>query len=158
MTGTPPATRARNLLLTVHVAAAASVLGADLSIVALAIASIGGGGAPAMASAAHIVAAWLVAPLALVALASGIALGLSTQWGLFRHWWVVIKLALTAALTAVVFFVLVPRLGAIAAAAAPAVGLPMVAAPTIGSLLLFVTIALAVFKPGGRVRQLRHPA
>src|SRR5687768_15529459 len=42
-------------------------------------------------------AAWFVlVPLAHASLFSGIALSLGTTWGLFRHYWVVLKLVLTA--------------------------------------------------------------
>ena len=41
-------------------------------------------------------AAWLVlVPLAHASLLSGIVLSLGTPWGLFRHSWVVLKLAIT---------------------------------------------------------------
>lgn len=38
---------------------------------------------------------YLIVPLSLAALSSGILQSLTTQWGLFRHYWVVTKLALT---------------------------------------------------------------
>src|SRR5687768_705686 len=42
-------------------------------------------------------AAWFVlVPLAHASLLSGIALSLGTTWGLFRHYWVVLKFLITA--------------------------------------------------------------
>jgi hypothetical protein len=154
MTQEMPST-ARNLLLTLHIAVTVAILGADLSIVALGVAGTGGSSA-AMAPAARVVAEWLMAPLAVAALGSGVALGLLTPWGLFRHWWVVIKLALTATLTAVVLFVLVPRLGAVGAAGTAAAGFSPVT-PEIGGFFLLATVALAVFKPGGRLHRSQTP-
>jgi hypothetical protein len=58
---------------------------------------------------AHLVAAQLIAPLAVLALGTGVLLGILTPRGLLQYWWVTIKLALTAVLTAAVAFVLVPR-------------------------------------------------
>jgi len=34
---------------------------------------------------------WLSVPLGLAAAATGVALSLTTRWGLARHWWVVLK-------------------------------------------------------------------
>ncbi len=39
----------------------------------------------------------LVIPLAFIASASGVLIGVATKWHLLRHWWVLVKLVLTAA-------------------------------------------------------------
>jgi hypothetical protein len=145
---------------TVHVAASVSVLGADLVLLALGIASVGGADPVTIYPAASLIATWLVAPLALVALASGLALGLLTPWGLFTYWWVTIKLAIVAVLTGVVLFVLVPALGATADAVTGPTPrllgagerLPLLVAPAMASTLLVVALVLAIFKPGWRLR------
>src|SRR5829696_3376986 len=47
-------------------------------------------------------AAWYVlVPLAHASLLSGIILSLGTTWGLFRHYWVVLKLGITVFATAI---------------------------------------------------------
>jgi hypothetical protein len=150
----------RRLLLTVHVAASVSVLGADLVLLALGVASVGGADPVTIYPAASLVAAWLVQPLAFSALASGLALGLLTPWGLFTYWWVTIKLGIVAVLTGVVLFVLVPALGATADAVTRLTPrllgagerLPLLIAPATASVLLVVALALAIFKPGWRLR------
>ncbi|MCT7376633.1 hypothetical protein [Chelativorans salis] len=149
----------RKLLLTVHVAASVGVLGADLALLTLGIASVGGADAMTVYPAARLIAARLVAPLALAALVTGLALGLLTQWGLFTYWWVTIKLAIVVVLTGAVLFVLVPALGTTAEAVtatttelSPAERLPLLIAPAAASALLVVAILLAVFKPGWRLR------
>jgi hypothetical protein len=150
----------RRFLLTVHVAASVSVLGADLVLLALGVASVGGADPVTIYPAASLVAAWLVGPLALSALASGLALGLLTPWGLFTYWWVTIKLVIVTVLTGVVLFVLVPALGVMADAvtrlAPRPLGagerLPLLIAPATASVLLVVALALAIFKPGWRLR------
>ncbi len=43
----------------------------------------------------HLIDVVLIRYTALVALVSGIALSIWTQWGLFKHYWIVIKLILT---------------------------------------------------------------
>jgi hypothetical protein len=40
----------------------------------------------------------LVIPLAFGTLASGVVISLATKWGLFRYWWVLVKLVLTLAM------------------------------------------------------------
>ena len=153
----------RTLLLTVHVAATVSVLGTDLVLLALGLASTGGADPRTIYPAAHLVGARLVAPLTVVALGTGVLLGLLTPWGLLRYRWVATKLAITAALTGVVLVVLVPRLGAAAeAVAGPAphalpggARVPLVVAPAVASALLALNVALAIVKPGGRLRSRR---
>ncbi len=39
---------------------------------------------------------WLAVPLGLLAVATGALLGLGTQWGIVRHWWVVAKIGIAA--------------------------------------------------------------
>jgi hypothetical protein len=150
----------RQLLLTVHVIAAVSALGIDLALLVLGISSVRGADPQTIYPAAHLVATWLLAPLAIVALGTGVLLGLLTQWGLLRYWWVTIKLALTAILTTIILFVLVPTLG-VAADAATALDpspftdaerLPLLIAPAAGVTLLILIVALAIYKPPWRLR------
>ena len=148
----------RKLLLTVHVASAVSVLGTDLALLVLGLSSVSGADPQTIYPAANLIATWLLAPLALVALTTGVLLGLLTQWGLLRYWWVTIKLALTAILTGVILFALVPRLGVVANAATAAQAftvaerLPLVVAPAAGVALLILMVVLAIYKPPWRLR------
>jgi hypothetical protein len=150
----------RKLLLTVHVAATVSVLGTDLVLLLLGLGSLSGADPRTIYPAAYLVAARLVAPLALLSLGTGLLLGVLTPWGLFKYWWVTIKLAITAVLTAVVWFVLVPRLGVAADTVTrpgshlltSAERLPLVIAPAVASTLLLLMVVLAIFKPGWRLR------
>lgn len=150
----------RNLLLTVHVGATVSVLGMDLVLLALGIAGLGGADPLTIYPAAHLAGMWLVAPLALLSLGTGLLLGLLTPWGLFRYWWVTIKLAIVVVLTGAVVFVLVPGLGATANAVTgptpqaltTAQLVPLVVAPAVASTLLVLALILAIFKPGWRLR------
>ena len=152
----------RNLLLAIHVAAAVGVLGADLVLLTFGVAGVAGADPLTIYPAARLAGVYVVAPLALVTLATGLPLGLLTPWGLFTYWWVTIKLAIVLVLTGAVLFVLVPSLGATAAAVSGAgprleTGqlLPLMLAPAVASSLLLVALLLAVFKPGWRLRTLR---
>jgi hypothetical protein len=150
----------RTLLLTVHVVVTVSVLGTDLVLLTLGIASLGGADLRTLYPAAHLIGTWLVAPLAVLSLGTGVLLGLLTPWGLLRYWWVTIKLAITAVLTGVVLFVLVPRLGAAAEAVTGPTPrlltsgerLPLVIAPAVASTLLVLNVVLGMYKPGWRLR------
>jgi hypothetical protein len=148
----------RKLLLSLHIISTVSVLGTEFVLLTLGIASLSGADPRTIYPAAHLVSLWLAVPLALLSLGSGVLLGLLTQWGLFRFWWVTIKLVITAGLTLVVLFVIVPRLSIVAASVSASgtlpIGerLPLVIAPLLASVLLVLNVFLAIFKPGGRLR------
>ena len=104
-------------------------------------------------------AAWyVILPLAVASLVTGLVQALGTPWGLFRHYWVTFKLALTVSAT----IVLLTKLGPISMLAEDASLGDAVASQggLRASLLLHAggalvvlaaTTALAVFKPAGRI-------
>jgi hypothetical protein len=151
------------LLLVAHVAASVSLLGADLTLLALNISGARGADPGAVYPAARLIATWLAAPLAVVSLGTGLLQGLTTSWGLVRHSWVTVKLAITALLTVVLLLVLVPALGRVADLAtgptpqliSNAQRLPLAIAPTAAAALLTLNIVLAIYKPRWRVRARR---
>lgn len=53
---------------------------------------------------------WLTVPLGLTAAVTGVALSLTTRWGLVRHWWVVAKEAITLAAIATDVLVVAPAI------------------------------------------------
>lgn len=149
--------RWRKPLLTVHVVAAVSLVGTDLVLVALGISGVRGADPRIVYPAAYLVEAWLVAPLAVVALGTGVLQALLSSWGLVRYWWVAIKLTTTAAFTVLIVVVLIPRLAASADAAAAgeaftaAERLPLALVPSLAVALLVLNAALGIHKPGWRV-------
>jgi hypothetical protein len=94
-----------------------------------------------------------------VTLGTGLLQGLFTPWGLIRHWWVAIKLALTALMTGLVFLALLPGLRAAANIATGSGTLPaadraqFLVPPSVASSLLVLNVILSVYKPGGRLRR-----
>jgi hypothetical protein len=150
---------ARKALLTVHVGTAVAVIGADLSLFLLGLAALGGVPPLEIYPAALIIGERAIVPLALTAIATGLALALFGPYGLLRYWWVPLKLTITGALTAAVFTVLLPGLRAAAAAAgsgspvSDAQRLPLAIAPLAAITLLGLAVALAVFKPAWRLRR-----
>jgi hypothetical protein len=154
-----PTVGRRKLLLTVHVLATVGLFGVDLGLLVLGTSSLAGADPLSTYPAAHLMSEVVIQPLAVVSLVTGIALARLSGWGLLRYWWTAIKLAITLALTAVVVLVLVPRLGAAAAApggAAAPERLPLVLAPAIASSLLVLNVLLAIYKPRWRLRNSRR--
>ena len=90
-------------MLTIHVTSSVGWLGAIVAYVALNVPALGD--ADQSARAAYLMMApvmrYALVPLALVSLATGIAQALGTPWGLFRHYWVTISLAVTLFATAI---------------------------------------------------------
>ncbi len=153
----------RKLTLTAHVTASVGWLGALAVFLAHALASLISQNEQIVraASLAMGLTAWFVIlPLSLASLATGLVQALGTAWGLFRHYWILFKLLLTAVATIVLLLKLGPisYLADVAAetafSSADLVGLRtslMVHAG--GGLLMLLTAAtLAVYKPQGMTR------
>ncbi|MGW3955614.1 DUF2269 domain-containing protein [Streptomyces sp. NPDC004752] len=159
---------ARRALLVVHVTASASWLGLTLGLLALGItAATAGQAAAAVASvrSMRLFADWLLLPVALPTLISGVVLSLGTPWGLARHRWVWIKFWLTLATTAATAFALRPAIHATVAAVADDGPPPDASAVLMGPAVslaayVFMTV-ISVLKPWGptrRGRRLREAA
>lgn len=151
---------ARRATLVVHVIAAAGWLGLTLGLLALASAAITTDSASVTEAAARsmkIFADWLVLPLALLTLLSGLLLSLGTPWGLARHRWVYTKFWLTLATTAASAFALRPGINdtvATVSAGAPVTDpTGLIAGPIVSlSAYLFMTV-ISVLKPWGLTRR-----
>jgi hypothetical protein len=92
----PP--RLRKLALTTHITSSVGWLGAVAGFLVLAVAGLTSRDAQ-MARAAYVtmeLTTWFViVPFAFASLLSGLVVSLGTSWGLFRHYWVLIKLLIT---------------------------------------------------------------
>jgi hypothetical protein len=171
MTMTP---RLRKFALTAHIILSVGWLGAVVTYLALAVAALRSQDAQTVRAAwiAMELAGWFaIVPLALGSLLTGLVMSLGTPLGLFRHYWVLVKLLLTALATTVLLLHM-PRVSSFADAAAEmtlsgvdARGLPGELLHAGGGLLvLLVTTILAVYKPRGMTpygvaqmqRQRRH--
>src|SRR5436190_2002841 len=87
----------RKLGLTLHVVVSVGWVGAVAAFLSLAIAATNGDDATARAAylAMNVVGRGVLLPLSVGALTSGIVQSLATKWGLFNHYWVLVKLVLT---------------------------------------------------------------
>ena len=97
---------------------------------------------------------WVIVPLAIAALLTGLVMALGTRWGLFRHYWVLISLGLTLVCT-VVLLLHMPTVSAMATFAQTAEVAELRALggdlvhPGIGLVLLLLVTGLNVYKPAG---------
>src|SRR5437667_3830355 len=117
----------RKFALTTHVTSSVGWLGAVGSFLALAIAGLVGEDAQIVRAAylsMHLTTWFVIVPLCLAALLTGIVQSLGTTWGLVRHYWVVTKLLLTALATIILLVHTQPidRVAAVAAQTTLATG------------------------------------
>ncbi|MET8880876.1 DUF2269 domain-containing protein [Streptomyces rubiginosohelvolus] len=147
----------RRGLLVAHVAVSVSWLGLTVGLLALGITAFTTGD-PATVGAAtramKIFGDWLVVPVALLALVSGLVLALGTPWGLARHRWVWTKFWLTLITTGLSVFSLRP--GIDAAAADKAVDINLVIAPSVATATYLLITAVSILKPWGLTRRGRR--
>ncbi|MFI6737557.1 hypothetical protein ACIBI9_31930 [Nonomuraea sp. NPDC050451] len=98
---------------------------------------------------------YVIVPLALAALATGLIQALGTSWGLIRHYWVLAKLLLTVVATAVLLVEArtVATLAEYAASSPDPRPMPGTLPHSIGGLavLLLITV-LSMVKPQGLTR------
>jgi hypothetical protein len=151
----------RKLVLTAHVTFSVGWLGAVVGFLALAIAGLTSDDAQTVRAAYLVMelTGWYVlVPLALASLLSGLVQSLGTEWGLFRHYWVLFKLLINL-LATIVLLMYMQTLGYLAGVAAETTlssgdlsGLrspsPVLHAGA-ALLLLLVATTLSVYKPRG---------
>ena len=94
--------RVRQVALTAHVTASVGWLGAVAAFLALAVAGVASGDEQRVRGAyvAMELTGWyVIVPLSLASLLTGLVQSLGTTWGLVRHYWVLVKLLITVAAT-----------------------------------------------------------
>ncbi len=153
----------RKVALTAHVTSSIGWFGAVAAFLALAIAGLTSQDAQIVRAAylAMELTTWFViVPLAFVSLLSGVVSSLGTKWGLFRYYWVLMKLVITILATIVLLIHTQPiDLLASVAAKTTVLGaslhsqqLLMVVASSVALVVLLVLTALSVYKPRGMTR------
>ncbi len=153
----------RKFALTAHITISLGWMGAVASFLALAIAGLISV-EPRLVRAAYLamdlIAWFLILPLCLAALATGLLQSLGTRWGLLQHYWTLVKLMLTAGATLLLFMHMTPitHMSARAAATDLAPGddyglrLQLISDAALALLVLLATATLGVYKPWGRTR------
>jgi hypothetical protein len=147
----------RKLLLVLHVTSSVGFLGAVAAFLALAV--TGATAQPDLAYSAYramqVVTWQVIVPLAVATLIIGIVQSLGTPWGLFRYYWVIVKLVLTLLALAVLMLQTqtVDALSA-SALASDLTGLSgarfsMILHGSGGIIVLLIANVLSVYKPRG---------
>ena len=154
----PP--RARRLVLTTHVASSVGWLGAVVAFLALAIAGIASNDEQLVRAAyiaMELIGWFVLVPLSVLSLLSGLLNALGTRWGLFRHYWVLFKLVMSVAAT-VLLLVHMKVAGHVATAAAgtswsgadlDGMRIQLVADSAAAVVVLLVALTLSIYKPRG---------
>jgi putative copper export protein len=114
----------------------------------------------AMALAMGVAAWYVILPLSVATVLSGIVQALGTAWGLLRHHWVVFKLLLTGIATIVLLLKLGPieaqaraaRAGEVASAAFMQTQTSLLLHSIGGTAVLLAAAVLAIAKPAGLTR------
>jgi hypothetical protein len=152
--------RMRKFVLSIHVTGSVGLIGAIAAFLTLAAVGVAShdvqlirGAYPAM----ELIARFVIVPLAVAALLSGLLQSLGTPWGLFRHYWILAKLLLTTFAT-VVLLVKMALIGYAARLSEQAIlprddlhaaGLQLVVHAAGGLLVLLLPAVLSIYKPQG---------
>jgi hypothetical protein len=89
--------RVSKVMLTTHITFSVGWIGTVAAFLALAIAGILANEQVVRACyvAMELIARFVIVPFCIASFVSGIIQAIGTPWGLFRHYWVVVKLVLT---------------------------------------------------------------
>jgi hypothetical protein len=150
----------RKVVLITHVASSLGWFGAVAGFLALALVGMISQDREFVRAAylaMKLIAWFVIVPFAFVSLGSGVVSSLGTKWGLFRHYWVLLKLVITAGAT----FLLLVHTQAIDLLASIAAEMIVPGAYPLGvqiklvvtsgaTLVVFIMLTgLAVYKPRG---------
>jgi hypothetical protein len=150
----------RKFGLTAHVTSSVGWLGAVAGFLALAFAGLTSQD-PTTVRAAYVamdlIAWYVIVPLSFVSSLTGIFQSLGTTWGLFRHYWVLIKFLMTVPCTFILLLHMQPinRLARVAAettlfgADLGRLRIQLVADAGAAVIVLLVSTTLSVYKPRG---------
>ncbi|HEX2853849.1 MAG TPA: hypothetical protein VHO24_11470 [Opitutaceae bacterium] len=150
----------RKIALTAHVTSSVGWLGAVAGFLALAIAGLASSNAQVVRSsyvAMELIGWCVIVPLSLASLLTGLVQSLGTTWGLFRHYWIVAKLAITvlASVLLLVHMQIANRMASVVSETTFAIGdfrglrIQLIADAAAAVVVLLVATALSIYKPQG---------
>lgn len=150
----------RRVLLIVHVAVSVGWMGAAAAYVALNLPALTGPDEQTMRAAylmMPVVAGYVIVPLAVATLVTGVTLSLGTRWGLLQHYWVTLSLGFTLFATAMLVLHL-PAIDELAVVAADPEGDVSALGGDLfhsigGLLVLMIPLVLNIVKPRGLTRR-----
>ena len=150
----------RKFALTVHVMSSVGWLGAVAAFLALAVTGLASADATRVRSAyvAMELTGWaIIVPLSLASPLTGLIQSLGTTWGLFRHYWVLIKFLITVPATGLLLLHMQPvgHLARVVTDTTLAQGelaglrIQLIADAGAAILVLLVATTLSIYKPRG---------
>lgn len=157
------APRLRKFALTAHVASSVGWFGTVAGFLALAAAAVRSREPEAVRAfylAMQLTGWYVIVPFCVASLLTGLIMSLGTHWGLFRHYWVLVKFLITVA-AALILFGFTQTLGSLRDLAAdPSLSIGelrnLKQSPVVhsagGLLVLLGATILAVYKPWGMTR------
>ena len=151
----------RKFALTTHVTSTLGWLGAIIGFLALAIAALTSRDVQLVRGlylAMQLTGWYVLVPLCIASLTTGLIMSLGTSWGLFRHYWVLVKFVITV-LAAIILFMYtqtLDQLGALARDATLSIDELRDPSPVLHSALavlaLLVNTTLSIYKPKGMTK------
>jgi hypothetical protein len=159
----------RKFALSVHLTFSVGWIGAVFVYLALSVAAMTSQDpktVPAAWIAMELTGWYVIVPLAIASLLTGLVMALGTKWGLFRHYWVLFSLVLTIVAT-VVLILHMPDVSVMADVAQMARGTSLhgvdkhlydrldngdLLHPALGLVVLLVVQVLNLYKPQGMTR------
>lgn len=153
----------RKAALVVHLTCSVGWVGAVACFLALAIAGLGSSDIQTVRAAyvaMGLITWFVIVPLSIASPLTGVIQSLGTAWGLFRHWWVLVKLLITLPCTAFLLLHMqaIDRLARAAAETALASGdlralrIQLATDAAAALVVLLVIVVLAIYKPRGLTR------
>jgi hypothetical protein len=151
----------RNFGLTAHITFSVGWFGAVAGFLALSVAGLVSENAQIVRAAyiaMELVSWWVIVPLCLASLLTGLIQSLGTHWGLFGHYWIVAKLLLTIVATIILLLHMQPISylgnraleGTLMDGELRGLRIQLLADAGAALLVLLTTITLSVYKPWGR--------
>jgi hypothetical protein len=150
----------RKFALTMHITSSVGWIGAVAAFLALAVTGLSGRDAQVVRAAYMAMApiTWFVIiPLAFASLLTGLLLLLGAKWGLFRHYWILVKFLINI-LSIIILLLHTRIICQVASAAAKTTfssadlrgpGIRLVVASIAALVALLVATTLSVYKPRG---------
>jgi len=150
----------RKFGLTAHGGSSVGWFGSVFAFLALAIYGVAGGNLETVRGvyvSMNLIGWWIIVPLSFAAVLTGVIQSLISPWGLFRHYWVVIKLMITIVATGLLLLHMQP-VGHLAGVVAERTlkhgelaGIRLQLAADAGAALvaLLIALTLSVYKPQG---------
>lgn len=154
-------TRIRKLALTAHIVFSAGWLGAVSAYLALAIAGLVSRDirmVKVVYPALQLLGWYVIVPSSLAAMLTGLIQSLGTHWGLFKHYWILVKFLLTfvASIILVNHMPLVSKMsnrvtgGKLSGPDFDSIRIQLLIHAVGGLLILIFTTVLSVYKPWGK--------